>query len=62
MSTLSLARIMYGTNEDFHAASTMRSGSPSSLAAPEAASRVHGVASALSRMFHEAWQNLIHKG
>ncbi|HXY00644.1 MAG TPA: hypothetical protein VEI54_06965 [Candidatus Limnocylindrales bacterium] len=66
MSNLSLARIMYGTNEDFHAAVSMQGVSLRSPAAglnpTNAASDNAGSGSAsFSELLHRAWASLTDK-
>jgi hypothetical protein len=65
MVNLSLARIMYGTHEDFHASSSMNNpGFPSpqtygksSFSGTEASSE----SSMLGKLLHRAWAALNHK-
>jgi hypothetical protein len=64
--TVSLARIMYGTNEDVHAADSRKSAASSSLTIRSAADSRPGyeLASApapLGEILHKAWAALHHK-
>jgi hypothetical protein len=63
MTKVSLARIMYGTNDDFH--------SPQSVKAPELSADVVQVPTnpfggseplTLQELLHKAWLHLTHKG
>jgi hypothetical protein len=64
MNSLSLARIMYGTNEDLHALASMNRSVIPSLADPTVDSTggqlvpSHGM---LSNLLHKAWAALHHK-
>ncbi len=66
MANLSLARIMYGTNEDLHATQPASAPSSSSLAAqlvdekPAKASAA-SEPDALGELLHRAWTNLTGK-
>ena len=65
MTNLSLARIMFGTNEDLHASSSLNASAVSSLRAlssPEnLTAKDAGSAGTLSRLFHKALAVLHHK-
>jgi peroxiredoxin len=66
MNNLSLARIMYGTSEDFRATTALRIPGYSSLARPVSAtgfSRVEAVSvsETLSGLLQKAWAALSHK-
>jgi hypothetical protein len=63
MINLSLARIMYGTNEDLHASSSMSGATFSSLASSsDRATRETAAAQgSLGAWLHKAWVSLRHK-
>lgn len=66
MTRLSLARIMYGTNEDIHTSTAISAKALASLAvrsSGEAAVGGEGVSAAgtLSQLLHKAWAVLHHK-
>lgn len=66
MANLSLARIMYGTNEDLHAAQPASAPAPSSLTAPlveekPANTTAASEPDALGELLHRAWTNLTGK-
>jgi hypothetical protein len=64
MTNLSLARIMYGTNEDLHAPHSMRgSGFPSpAIQAPgENAAGSATEKNSLGDLLHKAWSSLVGK-
>jgi hypothetical protein len=61
MTNLSLARIMYGTNEDLHAPHSMRGSgfpSPANQAARENASGSMTHENSLGDLLHKAWYSL----
>jgi hypothetical protein len=65
MANLSLARIMYGTNEDFHASSSMNNAgfpSPQMYGGSNFSGTEAGwVPSTLGKLLHRAWAALYHK-
>lgn len=66
MAKLSLARIMYGTNEDLHASEPTGPPSASSLASKPAhqnSAKTDSVSGpdALGELLHKAWSNLTGK-
>jgi hypothetical protein len=61
MKTLSLARIMYGTSEEFHAPDGMNGSTVSAFPASSSASHADGSAvetETLGELLHKAWANL----
>lgn len=64
MINLSLARIMYGTNEDLHAPQAVVSAQYSALSAQSVNQNPSGGSSAttLGGLLHKAWFHLTHKG
>jgi hypothetical protein len=61
MKTLSLARIMYGTSEEFHVSDSANSSAASSFPAPSSTSHADGNAAepeSLGELLHRAWTNL----
>jgi len=66
MANLSLARIMYGTNEDFHASSAMSEPQFASFAAQTVSSNLAKSTNAsepatLSELLHKVWSKLTTK-
>jgi hypothetical protein len=63
MINLSLARIMYGTNEDLHASNSVNVAAVSSLARTSGENAIAraGAASTLGNLLHKAWAALHHK-
>ena len=66
MANLSLARIMYGTNEDLHASRPANAPASSPLAAPpvdENPAKANAAAEpdAFGELLHKAWVNLTGK-
>jgi hypothetical protein len=63
MINLSLARIMYGTNEDLHTWSAMSGATfPSRASSVDRATRETAVAqNSLGALLHKAWTSLRHK-
>lgn len=64
MATQSLARIMYGTSEDFHVTAAANFTAPSTLPAQTVAERsdrstIDG--ETLGELLHRVWTNLSHK-
>jgi hypothetical protein len=60
MTNLSLARIMYGTHEDFHTAGSMQAPGYSSLTAQAGREKVAGTGhpATLRAVLHKAWVSL----
>lgn len=64
MINLSLARIMYGTNEDYHAAISMSARAIPSLGSPSTArcaERESAASSTFGSLLERAWALLHHK-